>query len=477
MTSQTPAHPETTTEGFVEVAEMPCTPDRAVVYEHGWQSWSPAGVHRATATSPRPARPRWQTMAYRPETPAPDHGMQGEGLLVVQPDPDGPSTIIATDDPHRRMPSIRATVDGDRIRVTANGEVAITEHDGDIPSALAAWGDALGRQLDVRIRPQAPGWCSWYCHGPHVTDADVVTAVDAAVAADLPIDVVQVDDGYQADIGDWLDRNTAAFPRPLSALTARIADAGMGAGLWTAPFCVGANSALARQHPDWLVGGALASDEHWGQPIRVLDVTHPDAAEHLVELFSTLRSWGFDYHKIDFVYAGALPGRRHADIAPLDAYGEGLRLIREAIGPDATLLGCGAPLLPSVGRVDAMRISPDIDPVWEPPLGDVSQPSMQGALQAGRARAWQHGRLWINDPDCVLVREEVGRREEWAGYLDVLDGLAVSSDHLDRLDARGLEVTRHLLRTSDGTPAPTWQPDVDDADAGRLRGEPAGAVA
>jgi alpha-galactosidase len=115
--------------------------------------------------------------------------------------------------------------------------------------------------------------------------------------------------------------------------------------------------------------------------------------------------------------------------------------------------------------------------MWDPPHGDVSQLSMQGALQMGRARAWQHGRLWINDPDCVVVRPEVDRREGWAGYLDVLDGLAVSSDRLDQLDERGRELTRHLLRTSTGTPAPTWHPDPDDADAGRLAGEGRGPAA
>ncbi|HUG84916.1 MAG TPA: hypothetical protein VMM13_10145, partial [Euzebya sp.] len=146
-------------------------------------------------------------------------------------------------------------------------------------------------------------------------------------------------------------------------------------------------------------------------------------------------------------------------------------LIRAGIGADATLLGCGAPRLPSIGRVDAMRVSPDVDPVWRPARGDVSQPSMQGALQAGRARAWQHGRLWVNDPDCILVRPEVEQREMWAGYLDALDGLAVSSDRLDHLDPRGRELTAHLLRTSTGVPAPDWQPDPDDPDGGRLVGE------
>ena len=44
------------------------------------------------------------------------------------------------------------------------------------------------------------------------------------------------------------------------------------------------------------------------------------------------------------------------------AYRSGIELIREAIGEDAYLLGCGAPLLPSSGLFDAMRVSPDTAP-------------------------------------------------------------------------------------------------------------------
>lgn len=458
---------------FADVAELTGSGERTLVYEHGWQSWSPAGVHPVARRTPRPALPRWQTMAYRPETPGPAQGSQSEGLTVIQPDGEGPCTVVATADPHALVPSIRVQARDGRVVVSADGPVTVTAGEDSIVGSLAAWGTRTGRELGALTTPQAPGWCSWYCHGPGVTQEDIHTAVDQADRLALPIQVVQLDDGYQTDIGDWLDRQTASFPDPLSDLAARINASGRHAGLWTAPFCVGRDSELARSHPDWLVAGAWASDWHWGQPIGVLDVTHPLAAAHLVRVFTTLRDWGFAYHKVDFLYAGALPGGRHADCTPLEAYAEGLRLIRQAIGPDATLLACGAPLLPSIGRVDAMRVSPDIDPTWTPARGDVSQPSMQGALQAGRARAWQHGRLWTNDPDCILARREVARREEWAAYLDAVDGLAVSSDRLEHLDLRGLELTRHLLRAGADAPAPDWLPDPFDPDRGRVHGEPA----
>jgi alpha-galactosidase len=60
-----------------------------------------------------------------------------------------------------------------------------------------------------------------------------------------------------------------------------------------------------------------------------------------------------------------------------------------------------------------------------------------------------HGRLWVNDPDCVLVRPEVERPEPWQEYVGTLRGLAVSSDALVDLDAEHLERTRALMVPAD----------------------------
>jgi alpha-galactosidase len=436
---------------FTDVAEVRADPARTRVYEHGWQSWSPSGLHPATGRSPRPARPNWQWMAYRPETPGPPEGFQGEGLLAVVAE-DGTARLWVAPEPTRAVPSIRARAQADRVVVSADGPVVEREAPDGLLAGLEAWADEAARAAGVpELRSLGPGWCSWYTYWNEVSEADVVRNLEAIDRLGLDVAVVQVDDGHQADIGDW----TVRSPRfgPLDALAARIRDTGREPGIWTAPFLVGERSALAREHPDWLVGGIEAATEGlWQGRSRVLDVTHPEAAEHLAGVFRTLVAEGFTYHKIDFLYAGAMHGRRHEDAEPIAAYRRGVELVREALGSGATLLLCGAPLLPSLGLADAMRISPDVDPAWEPPDGDVSQPGMCSAVTMGRARAWQHGRFWINDPDCLVLRPEVAERERWAEHVRRVGGLAVSSDPLDGLDERGLELTRELLRPA--TPAP-----------------------
>jgi alpha-galactosidase len=335
--------------------------------------------------------------------------------------------------------------------VSADGPVdSLVLAGTDVEGALARWGDAFAERAGVAaVRPAPTAWCSWYHYFTKVTQDDVLENLEAIGDLDLDIEVVQIDDGYQAEMGDWLELSDrfASF----DDIVGRIRSAGRRAGIWVAPFFVGERSRTFREHPEWLIGGADPGTG-WAQQLHALDVTHPGAQAYLREVFGTLRGHGIDYFKIDFLYAGAMDGRRENPADGVAAYRHGLRVIREAIGDDAYLLGCGAPILPSVGLVDAMRVGPDISHSYEPEDGDLSQPSQRAAARNTQARAWQHGRFWVNDPDCLVAAPHVERREEWAEVVERYGGLRSSSDRLRRLDAWGIETTRRLLRPVGATP-------------------------
>jgi len=99
---------------------------------------------------------------------------------------------------------------------------------------LGAWATAVGALEAARVAaPYQVGWCSWYHYFHDVTESAVRD--NLARASDWPFDVFQIDDGYQAHIGDWL--NTAAsFPSGLAAIADAIAAEGCRPGLWLAPF-------------------------------------------------------------------------------------------------------------------------------------------------------------------------------------------------------------------------------------------------
>lgn len=439
----------------MEVAELPLVDlHRSRVYEHGWQSWSPTTAYGVQDQPYRHSNESVRMLCYRPDRIQPPDAFQGEGLLAVD---DGAQVhLIGPARPGETVPSVRAVVRDARVVISADGPVELRVDDGPggIEDALGRWGDAYARAAGVGpLRPAPTIWCSWYQYFTKVTEEDIVENIDAMDDLALPIDVVQVDDGYQAEIGDWLALSERFAS--LASLCARIRDRGRRVGIWTAPLLVGARSRLAAEHPDWLVGGAsspIHAGHNWDQDLFALDVTHPAAAAYLTEVFDTFRSYRIDFFKIDFIYAGAMNGRRHADVTGVEAYRAALRLIRAAIGDQAYLLGCGAPLLPSVGLVDAMRVSPDTGPHYEPVGGDLSQPSIRAAELTGRWRSWQHGRWWVNDPDCLLARPSVEHREEWATHLERYGGLRGSSDALRKLDSWGLETTRRLLVSVPPTP-------------------------
>ncbi len=419
--------------------------ERASVYEHGWQSWSPTSTYRLGTRSARPVSELRRVGNYRPDRSWPGAGYAGEGLLAVDPGTGDGVHVFGAPSPDGPVPSVSAVVDGAALVVSADGPVdQLVVPGGRLEGALARWGEGFARRAGVgAVRPAPTAWCSWYHYFTRVTQADVEENLAAIDDLDLDVEVVQIDDGYQAELGDWLSLSDRFAG--LDDIVGRIRGHGRRAGIWVAPFFLGGRSATYRAHPDWVIGGADPGTG-WDQQLHALDVTHPGAEAYLREVFGTLRSLGIDYFKVDFLFAGAMDGQRAQPVDGVAAYRHGLRVIREAIGEDAYLLGCGAPILPSVGLVDAMRVGPDISHFYEPEDGDLSQPSQRAAADNTRQRAWQHGRFWVNDSDCLVAGPHVERREEWADVVERYGGLRSSSDRLRGLDAWGLETTRRLLR-------------------------------
>jgi len=406
---------------FRAIAESPIA---GTVYAEGWQSWSPMRLYEAGEDGERAPDERGQIVMFRPGKPVPEGVIQGEGILAIA-QPDGPARAWFSAEPAREVATLRLARRRDRLVLAADAPVVEVAAAG-LDAVLATVGHRIGAG---RVRTIPPGWCSWSFYFKHVTERDVIENVEAAVRLGLPIEIVQLDDGYEAAIGDWLDAREEFGS--VQRLAARILAAGMRPGIWLAPFLVAPSSTLAKLHPDWLIPN-LGAGMHWGEEMRILDVTRPPAAEHLARVFRTLAGWGFGYFKLDFLYAAAIPGLR--------AYQQGLKLIREAVGPDAILLACGAPLLPSIGLCDVMRIGPDV--LFE---ASDAQLDLESVVRVTRLRGWMNAKLWVNDPDCLVARQEIKEREGWAAHLEGYGGLKFSSDRLSALDERGLELTRRVL--------------------------------
>jgi alpha-galactosidase len=311
----------------------------------------------------------------------------------------------------------------------------------------------VGVLMGARVPANVPaGWCSWYTFSNRVTEADVLANLGAIAEAGLPLDVVQVDDGWQAATGDWTPNEK--FPDGMSALAARIREAGRTPGLWLAPFVLREDSRALAENGEMVLhrpGGDAAMVDTWLGRCAILDCTHPAAADWLTALVRTAVSdWGYGYLKLDALAFAAQPADRVRYHAPgttgLANVRRGLEVIRAAAGDDTFILGCTCPFAPAIGLVDAMRVGPDVNTTWAAGRG----PSVRQALRMTLQRNWMHKRLWLNDPDCLVLRD-TGTQLSGAEVrflatgVALSGGLVVSGDDLPHVGATGLALTRALL--------------------------------
>ncbi len=310
----------------------------------------------------------------------------------------------------------------------------------------------------IVINPWNPiGWCSWYHYFGKLAWEDVLKNLDIARSVPgFPFEVFQVDDGYETDIGDWLE-GRPGYPAP-AEMAAAIRSRGFRAGIWTAPFSAAETSRLFRSHPDWMVseaGRPKPSYRGWKKTIYALDTSRADVRAWLAEVFGALKAAGFDYFKIDFLFAAAMPGDRARPQTPVQAYREGLKAVREAVGPSSFLLGCGAPLLPSAGLVDGMRIGEDTAPFWKTKPSAFQGPNAYFALKNTLMRSFLHKTLWLNDPDCLLLRPseiELSENERacYALAAGALDNMILDSDDLSLINDAGRSLLGQTLRLRGG---------------------------
>lgn len=434
-------------------------------FKHGYQSWSasyPVAVGHAVHQQNRPLLTRisHQSEAERPES-APESATS-ELFTIVESDSSherflagfigaaNQFTTLTIISPDRVI--ARALFDGVWLRpgeTLAVEPLAYWRSDQEAARIAARWAELIGKRMTARVSaPYQRGWCSWYYYFDAITEDALRSNLRRLreLRREFPIGVVQLDDGFQAALGDW-DRTNAKFPGGLKRIADEIRQAGFIAGLWTAPFLATRDSNLMRTHPDWLIrnqnGEPLpaARNPSWtaGEDkfAYALDPSHPEFTQHQEQLFHRLvHEFGFGYLKLDFLFAAAAGGRRYdPNLTRAQTLRRGLEAIRRGVGDETFLLGCGCPLGPAIGVIDGMRIGPDVAPYW----GGDAEPGTRLAINAIIARSFMHRRLWLNDPDCMMLRVSETRlsREErfaLAAAIAVSGGMLLLSDDMNLLD-------------------------------------------
>jgi alpha-galactosidase len=326
-------------------------------------------------------------------------------------------------------------------------------------AAMRAWALAAARNGFARCRPVSL-WCSWYSGFYDRVDRDGLLANLQALRAFSPrLDCVQLDDGYQAGLGDWLETN-GKFPGGLAPIAAAIRDAGFRPGLWTAPFAVARDSSVAAGHPDWVVrdgrGRPVAAGFVMGATgprfYHALDTTHPGALDWIRELFSRLHSMGWRLFKLDFLTAAAVPGMRHdPQVTRCEAYRRGMRAIRDALPDDAMLIAGISPLFANAGLVDQQRLGPDTAygrPAWRTTIQRLNRdrltPGVANNVAASLVRCFTDGVLWSADCDAVMDQGLPQALRELLETVDLLAGSTLGVGHDFRTGTLSLPLAEAL---------------------------------
>ena len=348
--------------------------------------------------------------------------------------------------------TIKAVMDLDNIELKAGETIQLEEFSlftgKDVNELTSAFAQRIN-YFHPRLKKSIPaGWCSWYCFGPEVTAKNITDNLDY-IKQNIPqLKYIQLDDGYQPHMGDWLETG-ASFGTNIKTLLKQIKANGFEPAIWVAPFICDSNSTIFKEHSDWLVkdatGNPLRSDKvsfgGWRlAPWYVLDGTHPQVQQHLKKVFRTMyKEWGCTYFKLDANFWGAIQGGVYYDknATRVTAYRSGMKAILEETG-DAFILGCNHPLWPSLGLIHGSRSSNDIFREWK---------NFAKTGEENIMRIWQNGKLWWNDPDCILLTGTLSENEYMyhASVLFATGGMILSGDDLTTITKDRLAILKKML--------------------------------
>lgn len=336
---------------------------------------------------------------------------------------------------------LRGTVVLEKDTVYETDTVLICMQDSD---ALQTYGKAIAQLNGVEKKFSTPiGWCSWYYYLGNISEKEVLANLQVAHEKQLPFKIIQIDDGWNNNKGDW--ESNEKFPSGMKALADTIKEKGYTPGIWVAPFLFDTSSEVYKNNPDWFIKDNVLNYDGYA----FVDYSIPEAQQYLRDLFHKLsHEWGYRYIKVDLVsWILALKGYKNGYNA-LKNYRAGMKIIRESVTEDTMILSCTAPISASAPYADGTRVSMDIFDKWES-LKDVARQTLK--------RLFMNEYLLI-DPDCIMLRNS-DKEDELCGryclrndtelqtfmtFMSVTGGAIMNSDKLTLLDDKDFDRIRAL---------------------------------
>jgi hypothetical protein len=351
------------------------------------------------------------------------------------------------------------------------GETFAIGYFDDALTGLEEYANTIAKSYRIRLPEIPSGYCTWYSN-PHGGASDEKHMAELAgfcgrELTKFGFNLLQIDDKWQLSRRDFTNYNPKGpYPNGMKPTAEKINEHGMTAGIWFIPTGWDPNRPVFEDHQDWFVhkkDGSIYT-VYWAG--SCLDMTNPEARDFLYKVIAQMTSdWGYKYIKIDGLWSGMAiktlypkPDYRDDNLGDaifhnpaktnIEAYRDGLKLVREAAGRDVYILGCNIAqnmrtLGASIGLVDGMRVGSDIGARWS---GILSGATM------GTRLYFLHNRTWHNDPDCLMLREPLTLDQArcWGSWIGISGQLNIASEWLpglpdDRLDMIKRSMPNHGL--------------------------------
>ncbi len=400
--------------------------DTARIFVNGYQSWTDSYEHAGTDRLPfltpvaRLLTRKYRVDAYSDVTWMKHPHMQGEFSgytfaycrwgknyqLIGSLSEDSGFTIIDLGVSQHTM-RLRKDLKGITLSSPTTIEWVILE--GERNAVFDAYFELQG--IPKPSTPVRSGWTSWYHYYQAISEPIILKNLESFTSLHPQTGIFQIDDGYQAAIGDWLSIDSTKFPNGMKPIAEAIHAKGHLAGLWLAPFVAEHKSTLFRDHPAWFLKDPkdqpVCAGGNWSGAYA-LDLENTEVKAYLRQVFRTvLEDWGYDLVKLDFLYAACMG--THPSKSRGQRMGEAMRFLRELVG-EKLILGCGVPLGSAFGLVDYCRIGPDVGLDWEGPWFHRyihrERVSTHTAIRNAIGRSVLDHRAFLNDPDVFLLRDE-----------------------------------------------------------------------
>src|SRR5579883_91256 len=285
----------------------------------------------------------------------------------------------------------------------------------DYHAQLESYGKMI-RQLRRALvsRPAPWGWWSWTAYYFGLSQVTALTNAEwlAQNLRSYGFNYFHIDEGYAYADGEYLTPNATLFPDGIRRLGYKVTEKGLRFGIWTAPFRVSRRAWVYQKHPDWLVHDLKGNPIQIGyvegshDALFVLDTTNPGAQAYLSKTYRTLaHEWNVRYIKLDFMDDTAIEGFHYRpNTTAIEAEQIGLKVIRDAVGPDVLLDKDGSPMLPAVGYTELGRISTDTGHSFQ---------GMREDATGIAARYYMNGNFYDADPDAFTVSEQLITDQSW----------------------------------------------------------------